>query len=51
MKQELPKGFQTAEFQLEHGFVDKIVKRTKMKTGGLKVPSSGIALEQLDLLF
>lgn len=32
MKQELPKGFQTAEFQLEHGFVDKIVKRTKMKS-------------------
>ena len=32
IKQELPKGFQTAEFQLEHGFVDKIVKRTKMKS-------------------
>lgn len=32
MKQELPKGFETAEFQLEHGFVDKIVKRTKMKS-------------------
>ena len=32
MKKDLPKGFQTAEFQLEHGFVDKIVKRTKMKS-------------------
>lgn len=29
--QELPEGFQTAEFQLEHGFVDKIVDRTQMK--------------------
>lgn len=29
--QELPDGFQTAEFQLEHGFVDKIVERSKMK--------------------
>ena len=31
IKQELPEGFQTAEFQLEHGFVDKIVKRNKLK--------------------
>ncbi len=31
IKQELPEGFQTAEFQLEHGFVDKIVERSKMK--------------------
>ena len=29
--QELPEGFQTSEFQLEHGFVDKIVDRTEMK--------------------
>ncbi len=29
--QELPEGFQTAEFQLEHGFVDKIVDRKQMK--------------------
>ena len=29
--QELPDGFQTAEFQLEHGFVDKIVDRSEMK--------------------
>jgi len=28
---DLPKGFQTAEFVLEHGFLDKIVKRTEMK--------------------
>lgn len=29
--QELPEGFQTAEFLLEHGFVDKVVKREEMK--------------------
>lgn len=29
--QELPEGFQTAEFLLEHGFVDKIVHRKDMK--------------------
>lgn len=28
---DLPKGFQTAEFVLEHGFLDKIVKRTELK--------------------
>ncbi len=29
--EELPEGFQTAEFLLEHGFVDKIVERKDMK--------------------
>ena len=29
--EELPEGFQTAEFQLDHGFVDKIVDRSEMK--------------------
>lgn len=29
--EELPVGFQTAEFQLEHGFVDMIVERKDMK--------------------
>lgn len=29
--QKLPEGFQKAEFLLEHGFVDKIVKRNKLK--------------------
>ena len=28
---ELPEGFQTAEFLLEHGFVDKIVERKDLK--------------------
>jgi acetyl-CoA carboxylase carboxyl transferase subunit beta len=28
---DLPKGFQTAEFVLEHGFLDKIVHRTELK--------------------
>lgn len=31
IKQELPDGFQRAEFLLEHGFVDKIVPREEMK--------------------
>ena len=31
MKQKLPDGFQSAEFLLEHGFVDKIVHRHDMK--------------------
>lgn len=29
---DLPKGFQTAEFVLEHGFLDYIVKRKEMKS-------------------
>jgi acetyl-CoA carboxylase carboxyl transferase subunit beta len=28
---DLPKGFQTSEFLLEHGFLDFIVKRTELK--------------------
>lgn len=31
IKQKLPEGFQSAEFLLEHGFIDKIVKRKDMK--------------------
>ncbi len=31
IKQELPEGFQTAEFLLEKGFVDMIVERSNMK--------------------
>ncbi len=29
---ELPKGFQTSEFLLEHGFVDRIVRRPDLKS-------------------
>ena len=29
--EELPEGFQTAEFLLEHGFIDKIVERRDLK--------------------
>ena len=29
--EKLPEGFQTAEFMLENGFVDRIVQRTEMK--------------------
>lgn len=31
IKQDLPKGFQTSEFLLAHGFIDMIVGRAKMK--------------------
>ena len=31
IKQELPEGFQTAEFLLEHGFIDMVVERKDMK--------------------
>ena len=29
--EELPEGFQTAEFLLEHGFIDKILERKDLK--------------------
>lgn len=29
---ELPKGFQTSEFLLEHGFIDRIVHRSRLKS-------------------
>jgi acetyl-CoA carboxylase beta subunit len=29
--QELPEGFQTSEFLLEHGFIDRIVERQNIK--------------------
>jgi len=32
MKQELPEGFQTAEFMMEHGFVDRIVSRANLRS-------------------
>lgn len=31
IKQKLPDNFQTAEYLLEHGFIDRIVKRSEMK--------------------
>jgi acetyl-CoA carboxylase carboxyl transferase subunit beta len=31
IKQQLPVGFQRAEFLLEHGMIDRIVERKKMK--------------------
>ncbi|MCY2966043.1 MAG: acetyl-CoA carboxylase carboxyl transferase subunit beta, partial [Planctomycetota bacterium] len=32
VKQELPEGFQTSEFLLSHGFVDRIVSRQDLRT-------------------
>ena len=31
IKESLPSDFQSAEFLLEHGFIDKIVNRDKLK--------------------
>lgn len=31
IKQQLPEGFQSSEFLLEHGFIDQIVERKEMK--------------------
>ena len=31
IKSELPEGFQTAEFMLRHGFVDRIVRRHDLR--------------------
>jgi acetyl-CoA carboxylase carboxyl transferase subunit beta len=31
MKQKLPNGFQSSEFLLEHGFIDRVVQRRDMK--------------------
>jgi len=31
IREELPKGFQTAEFLMEHGFIDLVVPRFEMK--------------------
>jgi len=32
IKEELPKGFQRAEFLLEHGFIDRIVARSELRS-------------------
>lgn len=32
IKIELPKGFQTSEFLLEHGFIDRIIRRQDLKS-------------------
>lgn len=31
IKQQLPEGFQRAEFLLEHGFIDRIVPRKELR--------------------
>lgn len=45
IKQKLPNEFQSAEFMLEHGFIDTIIERSKMKdtlTNILKIHSGVI---------
>ena len=39
--EELPEGFQTAEFLLEHGFVDAVVPRSELRaTPGAPAPAA-----------
>ncbi|MCS7184419.1 MAG: acetyl-CoA carboxylase, carboxyltransferase subunit beta [bacterium] len=37
IKQELPKGFQTSQFLLEHGFLDLVVERKNLKNTVYKI--------------
>lgn len=37
IRQKLPKGFQSAEFLLEHGFLDAIVQRPGDEAGAWEV--------------
>ncbi len=39
IKQELPKGFQTSEFNLEHGLIDMVVHRKELKNTLAKILS------------
>ena len=39
IKQELPKGFQRSEFMMEHGFVDLILERQRMRDELAKILS------------
>jgi len=39
IKEKLPKGFQTSEFLLEHGFIDKIVERKALRSEVAKILS------------
>ncbi len=45
--QDLPEGFQRAQFQLEHGFVDLIVNRQEMKETLVKILTFFIDKEEL----
>ena len=38
IKQELPEGFQTSEFLLEHGMVDMVVHRKELKSRARQAP-------------
>jgi len=53
LRQKLPDDFQTAEDLLKHGFVDKIVARTQLKTTlaqllSLHAPSSPVSFNHVD---
>ena len=50
IKQTLPEGFQTAEFALEHGLIDAIVERSKMRDYLSRVIEIHIASQNLSAL-
>ncbi|MCQ9205051.1 MAG: acetyl-CoA carboxylase, carboxyltransferase subunit beta [Omnitrophica bacterium] len=37
IKQDLPKGFQTSEFNLEHGFIDMVIPRKELRNTIIKL--------------
>ena len=37
IKSEIPAGFQSSEFQLEHGFVDRIINRGELRSSMVQV--------------
>jgi acetyl-CoA carboxylase carboxyl transferase subunit beta len=50
IKQELPEGFQRAEFLLEHGMVDRIVDRREMKREIARILRHMLGLPEAEVL-
>ncbi|MDO4502494.1 MAG: acetyl-CoA carboxylase, carboxyltransferase subunit beta [Coriobacteriia bacterium] len=47
IRQELPEGFQTAEFALEHGLIDAIVERPRMRSALMRILMMHARVEDL----
>ncbi|GKT37606.1 Acetyl-CoA carboxylase carboxyl transferase, beta subunit like protein, partial [Aduncisulcus paluster] len=50
IRQKLPEGFQRSEFLLEHGFIDKIVKREDLHIALAKLLSAHKEVQELEQL-
>lgn len=50
IKQELPEGFQTSEFLLEHGMLDRIVDRRSMKREVARILRHILAMDETAIL-